>query len=157
MPAAAEFAAPRRRPRTVAQVETLLAVLEAANRLEREVTELLKTADLTTAQFNVLRILRGAGPGGVTCGQVASRLVRHDPDVTRLLDRLDRRGLIERQRDGRDRRIVRTHITKKGLDVLSALDAPVDALHERQFGHMSGTDLESLRGLTETLVARQPG
>jgi DNA-binding MarR family transcriptional regulator len=141
----------------VAQVQALIALVEAAGQLERDVVDLLKTADLTTAQFNVLRILRGAGPQGATCGQVGDQLIRHDPDVTRLLDRLDRRGLIERARDAGDRRIVRTRITSAGLALIARLDAPVDALHERQFGHLSERQLADLHALVETLRARRPG
>ena len=107
--------------------------------LERESVELLKTADLSPAQYNVLRILRGAGPEGATCGDVTSKLVKHDPDVTRLLDRLERRELIVRTREVSDRRVVRTRITKAGLALLAELDDPVDALHERQLGHLSRT------------------
>jgi DNA-binding MarR family transcriptional regulator len=141
----------------VAQVHALISLVEAAGQLERGVVDLLKSADLTAAQFNVLRILRGVGPDGATCGQVGERLIRHDPDVTRLLDRLDRRGLIARGRDAADRRIVRTRITRKGLALIARLDAPVDALHERQFGHLSERQLSDLRDLVETLRARRPG
>ncbi len=154
---AREFAGPKRSPRTVAQVHALIALVEAAAQLERDAADLLKTADLSAAQFNVLRILRGAGPEGATCGQVGDRLIRHDPDVTRLLDRLDRRGLIARGRDAADRRIVRTRITRKGLDLIARLDGPVDTLHERQFGHLSERQLSDLRDLVETLRARRPG
>jgi DNA-binding MarR family transcriptional regulator len=156
-PPTAAFAAPVRTPRTVSQVQTLLALVEVANRLERDVVELLKGEDLTLTQFNVLRILRGAGPDGATCGQVGERMIRHDPDVTRLLDRLDRRGLIARGRDAFDRRIVRTRVTRKGLELLARLDAPVDDLHERQFGHLSEADLVALRRLAESFGARGRG
>jgi len=156
LPAAA-FAAPKRTPRTASQVQTLIALVEVAGRLERDFVELLKGEDLSAAQFNVLRILRGSGPEGATCGQVGERLIRHDPDVTRLLDRLDRRGLIARGRDAFDRRIVRTRITRKGLEMLARLDAPVDALHERQFGHLKEEQLADLRRLAGTFGARTPG
>lgn len=148
---------PKRTGRTNAQVETLLKVVEAAGRLDRDVAALLKTADLSGPQFNVLRILRGAGPEGATCGQVGERLIRHDPDVTRLVDRLLRRGLVARDRDATDRRIVRTRITRKGMDVLAQLDAPLDALHERQFGHLSDRQLADLRALAVLLHGRTVG
>ena len=153
---AAEFAAPKRTARTTEQVRTLLALVEVANRLERDVVELLKREDLSAAQFNVLRILRGAGPQGATCGQVGNRLIRHDPDVTRLVDRLHRRGLVMRARDSFDRRIVRTRLTPKGLELLARLDAPVDQLHERQFGHLSEADLAQLRRLAESFQTPEP-
>jgi DNA-binding MarR family transcriptional regulator len=151
-----EFAAaPRRTVRTNTQVDTLLAVVETANQLERDVVDLLKSANLTAPQFNVLRILRGAGPEGATCGQVGNRLIRHDPDVTRLVDRLLHRGLVARDRDARDRRIVRTRITRKGLELLRGLDAPLDELHERQFGHLTERQLTDLRDLAVLLRVPQ--
>ena len=146
---------PKRSRRTKAQVDTLVSLEEAASQLERDVVGLLKTAHLSAAQFNVLRILRGAGPAGATCGQIGERLIRHDPDVTRLVDRLLRRGLVARDRDAKDRRIVRTRITRKGFEILAGLDAPLDALHERQFGHLSERQLTDLRDLSTLLQARQ--
>ncbi len=129
--------------------DAFLAVLKAARDLERTSAELLKAHDLSLAQYNVLRILRGAGEAGSTCGQIGSQLIKHDPDVTRLLDRLERSGLIERARDARDRRVVRTRITRAGLAVLSDLDKPVEELHRRQFGHMSQASLEALGRLLD--------
>jgi DNA-binding MarR family transcriptional regulator len=132
------------RARTEKHRDAYLAIMRAAEVLQRDVAELLKKADLSIAQYNVLRVLRGAGSAGLACGEVASRLIRHDPDMTRLTDRLERRGLIERTRDRRDRRVVLTHITASGLALLAELDAPVDALHAKQFGHMSDEALQSL-------------
>lgn len=143
-----------RSARTQAQFEAFSAVLAAAEQLERELIEVLKRAGLSLAQYNVLRILRGAGAAGLACGQVAGRLIRHDPDVTRLTDRLEKRGLLERTREAGDRRIVRTRITAAGLALLADLDGPVDRLHERQMGHMSEPRLASLRKLLEDACAR---
>jgi DNA-binding MarR family transcriptional regulator len=141
-------AAPRKRSaRTVAQVDVFLALITTAERFERQVVELLKVAGLSVSQYNILRILRGAGEAGLACGQVGGRLIRHDPDVTRLMDRLEKRGLLERSREQRDRRIVRTRITPAGLALLATLDAPVDDLHERQLGHMSERRLGELKTL----------
>jgi DNA-binding MarR family transcriptional regulator len=144
----------RRSPRTTTQVDAYLAILRAAGELERQVIELLKTADLTASQYNVLRILRGGGADGLSCGELGERLIRHDPDVTRLVDRLEKRGLIERSREARDRRVVRTRITGKGLDVLDKLDAPMDAVHERQLGHMDEARLSALTKLIEAVRTR---
>jgi DNA-binding MarR family transcriptional regulator len=132
----------------MAQYDAYAAILHAAEALQRQVAELLRAADLSLAQYNVLRVLRGAGPRGLGCGEVAGRLARHDPDMTRLLDRLERRHLTERTREPHDRRVVRTRITGEGLALLATLDEPVDALHERQFGHLSG---DQLAGLTAVL------
>lgn len=124
--------------------DTFVALLKVAGELERQSAELLKQHDLSVTQYNVLRILRGTGADGATCGEIASRLIKHDPDVTRLLDRLERRGLVERARDAADRRVVRTRITGTGREILGELDKPVDELHRRQFGHMGQDALKSL-------------
>ena len=151
-----DFAWRGRSRRTQLQFETQAAMLELVMAHEREFAELLKPSDLSPAQFNVLRILRGAGPVGATCGEVTGRLVKHDPDVTRLLDRLEKRELIARAREASDRRVVRTRITKAGLDLLAALDEPLDALHERQVGHLSERQLHDLQALIGALAARRP-
>ena len=145
---------PTRTARTNAQVAAYLALLQAANDLSAEIHALFKSADLTEAQYNVLRVLRGAGDTGVTCSQVGERLIHKDPDVTRLLDRLERRHLIERARDRSDRRVVRTRITGKGLAVLATLDGPLDALHEKQLGHLSEKQLAQLQSLAEAARSR---
>jgi MarR family transcriptional regulator, organic hydroperoxide resistance regulator len=146
----------RRSRRTTAQFETLSVLLQAAERLQRGFAELLRTHDLSAAQYNVLRVLRGAGDAGITCGNLGSRLIRHDPDITRLLDRLERRGLIERAREVEDRRIVRTRIGAEGLALLATLDEPVDRLHEQQFGHLSEARLAELRAMLEEAQAGLP-
>jgi DNA-binding MarR family transcriptional regulator len=138
-----------RSPRTQAQFEAYVAVIQAAEVMQRGITELLKRSHLTTAQYNVLRVLRGAGDAGLACGQVGDRLIRHDPDVTRLVDRLARRGLVTRARERTDRRIVRTRITTRGLELLASLDGPVDALHEKQLGYMNESQLAGLSALLE--------
>ena len=144
----------KRSARTVAQVDAYLALITTAERFEREVVELLKGAGLSPSQYNILRILRGAGDAGLACGQVGGRLVRHDPDVTRLMDRLEQRGLIARAREQQDRRIVRTRITGAGLELLESLDAPVDDLHDRQLGHLNERRLGELTTLLVEAGAR---
>lgn len=145
-----------RSPRTQAQVRALISLLVAADELQREADSLLKTADLSGSQYNVLRILRGGDPEGLKCGDVIARLIKRDPDVTRLMDRLERRGLIARGRDSKDRRVVRTRITPAGLDLLASLDAPIDALHEKQFGHMSERRLSDLTTIIKETLTRRP-
>ena len=145
----------QRTPRTRAQYEAYLALVRAAEAMNREFVELLKTEDLSDAQYNVLRILRGADAAGLACREISERLIRHDPDVTRLLDRLEQHGLIVRMRDPKDRRVVRSRITEDGLAKLSRLDAPVDATHERQLGHLSDARLQELRALVEEAHLRR--
>ena len=126
-------------------------LLRTADMLSRELFPVLKGADLSPTQYNVLRILRGA-PEGLPCGEIASRMITRDPDVTRLLDRLEKRELISRCRETNDRRTVMVRTTAEGLRVLARLDDPVQAAHRKQLGHLGR---ERLGALTELLrVAR---
>jgi DNA-binding MarR family transcriptional regulator len=129
--------------------EAYLNVLRTADALLRKETELLKEYGLSPTQYNALRILRGAGSEGVTCGEVSDRMLTKDPDVTRLLDRLERRGLLRRTRSDQDRRVVRTQITTEGLEVLAKLDDPSDRWTRGQLGHMSETELQDFIRLLE--------
>jgi DNA-binding MarR family transcriptional regulator len=139
----------QRRPFTSLEEEAFLNLLRTANALNQGLATVLKSADLTTAQYNVLRILRGAGPGGLPSGEVGERMVTRDPDVTRLLDRLERRGLVERCRDAGDRRVVRARITEAGLGALAPLDDCVADIHLRQLSHLGEARLRELVALLE--------
>src|SRR5207244_1475565 len=100
------------------------AVLNLARTFEvvqqRLYNETLKPHQLTPTQYNILRIMRGAGPDGITCSQASERMVNHDPDMTRLLDRLEARKLVERERSREDRRVVITRITREGLELVNS-------------------------------------
>lgn len=124
-----------------------LDLLRTAEGLSRGVTETLARADLTPTQYNALRILRGAGAAGASCTEVSERMVTKDSDVTRLLDRLEARGLISREREAADRRRVVARITAEGLRVLKELDGPVAETHRRQLGHLGEKQLETLAKL----------
>jgi DNA-binding MarR family transcriptional regulator len=124
--------------------EAYLNILRTADALGRALAEMLKAAGLTPTQYNVLRILRGAREDGLACGEVAERMVTRDPDVTRLLDRLESRGLIRRARETGDRRVIRTWITAEGVRILKSLDGPVATLHERQLGRLGEKRLQAL-------------
>jgi DNA-binding MarR family transcriptional regulator len=128
--------------------QTFIALQKVADALGQQAEQLLKANGLTGAQYNVLRILRGAEPDGLGCSGISERMISHDPDMTRLLDRMEKRSLITRQREKQDRRVVRTRITPEGLSLLRRLDQPVRELHQRQFRHISATQL---KGLIETL------
>ena len=128
-----------------------LAVVRGAGVLLRGVEVLLNRYELTAAQYNVLRILRGAGEHGACGREIASRLITAEPDITRLLDRMDKRGLISRRRDTKDRRFVTTRIAPSGLEALALLDAPVAELHRRQFGRLSAAELKRLMVTLEKL------
>ena len=128
-----------------------LDLLRTCDLLSRRPAQLLKTEDLSATQYNVLRILRGS-PEGLPCGEIAARMITRDPDVTRLLDRMEKRGLISRSRDNKDRRTVIGRITPEGLKLLVRLDEPIQEIHRKQLGHF-GRD--RLWALTELLsIAR---
>ena len=130
-----------------------LDLLRTADVLTRGAIGVLKAEELSTTQYNVLRILRGSREG-LTCGEIASRMITRDPDVTRLLDRMEKRGLISRSRESRDRRLVLARITPEGLKLVNRLDEPVQKIHRKQLGHM-GRD--RLRALAELLAAARSG
>jgi DNA-binding MarR family transcriptional regulator len=116
-----------------ADQEAFVQLQRAASRLMDDVARILKPAGLRPTQYNVLRILRGAAPGPLSCGEIAGRMISREPDLTRLLDRLETAGLVSRCRGEDDRRVVRVAITANGLALLQSLDAPMLALHHRQF------------------------
>lgn len=136
-----------RRPVCLEEV-AFLDLVSTCDLLSRGPAVLLKDEDLSATQYNVLRILRGS-PDGLPCGEIASRMITRDPDVTRLLDRLERRGLISRWRETKDRRVVMVKITAEGLKLLRRLDEPVQAMHRRQLGHVGKTRLRELAELLE--------
>lgn len=143
------------RPWSCLEEETSLGIARTAALLEHALTQALKPFDITPTQYNVLRILRGAGDIGLCRNEVGERLIRRVPDVTRLLDRMEDIGLIDRRRGGEDRRYVTTHITPKGLVLLSELDAEVIAFHREQLGHMDEPALRSLVNLLERVRNRE--
>ena len=120
-----------------------------ANDLLESSEAVLKTAGLSHTQYNVLRILRGAMPAGLACREIAERMITRDPDITRLLDRLEARGWVSRSRELADRRIITTRITPKGLKLLHRLDKPVARLHREQLGPVGENKLRALLKLLE--------
>ena len=144
----------QRRPFASREEEAYLNLVRTADLLTREVAAVLKPHQLSEAQYNVLRILRGAGPDGHACSEIGDRLVTRDPDVTRLLDLLESRALIARSREHADRRVVTTRITAAGLALLDDLDAPVRQAVERMLAHVGARQLGALIALLER--AREP-
>ena len=144
--------------RDPASLETrvFVALLRAAERLSQDAEQLVKEQGLTGTQYNVLRILRGSEPAGLPCKGISDRMISHDPDMTRLLDRMEKRGLITRERQLDDRRVVKTRITSEGLDILRKLDAPVQDLHRRQFRNISGDRLKVLAAALEEILQKTP-
>jgi DNA-binding MarR family transcriptional regulator len=132
--------------------EVFLQIHFTAQMSGRWVAEALRPFGMTAAQHNVLRILRGVRPGSLPAGKIGERMVHHDPDLTRLLDKLVAAGLVEKSRDEKDRRVVNARITKEGVaaveasmkSVRSALDARLRPLGARRLGALADL-LESLR------------
>jgi DNA-binding MarR family transcriptional regulator len=129
--------------------EAFLNLQRTASLLLQAVGRDLKPHRLTPAQYNTLRILRGAAPVALTCGEIGERLVSPGPDVTRLLDRLAARGLVERLRDAADRRVVRARITARGRELLGRLDGTVDAALRRLLAPLGRARLRQLIELLE--------
>lgn len=129
--------------------ETAVALARTTDLLSRRMEMLLKEHGLTGTQYNVLRILRGAGKSGLACSEIAERMVTRDPDVTRLLDRMERAGLCTRERTPEDRRVIVVHITSKGLKTVGDLDEPVNSLNHSLLGHLGDKKLRLLLGLLE--------
>ena len=144
------------RPAVSLENRIFVALLQTADTLGQEAEQLLKAAGIPSAQYNVLRILRGAEPEGLACRAIGDRMISHDPDITRLLDRMERRGLITRERQTDDRRVVKTRITPQGLSLLKTLDQPIHDLHKRQFRHISTARLKTLFDLLEEVRVRKP-
>lgn len=136
----------KKKPFDLPEQEAFLNIIRTASFLDAEFDALFKQHALTNAQYNVLRILRGEG-ARMPSLTIADRLVTRVPDITRLVDRLERSGLVKRERSTDDRRVVFVAITAKGQALLAGLDEPVRALHKRQLDHMSKKDLVELSRL----------
>jgi len=132
------------KPFATPEEEAAVSLERTAGRLAWQLAESLKPHGISPTQYNALRILRGAGKQGWACSEIAERMINRDPDITRLLDRLERRGLVERSRGKKDRRVITARITSVGLELLSKLDRPVEEFHKKVLGHMRGHGLDTL-------------
>jgi DNA-binding MarR family transcriptional regulator len=141
------------KPFTSLEQEAMLSIQRTDAILGYSIIEALKPYDITPTQYNVLRILRGAGPNGLCREDIRERLISQVPDVTRLLDRMEEAGLVGRERDSADRRLVTSRITDEGLTLLEELETPIAKAHEEQLGHMTKAELRSL--ITLLAKARQ--
>lgn len=134
--------------------EVFLNLQRTADLLMADIEELLRPHQISPTQYNVLRILRGSRETGLACHEITERMITHDPDMTRLLDRLADRSLISRAREKGDRRVIRVRITAAGLALLRTLDEPVKTAHRKQLGHLGEHRLRVLNRLLE--AARAP-
>lgn len=137
------------RPWDSLQEEVVLNIARTSAVLEHAFAQALKPFGITPTQYNVLRILRGAGEMGLCRNEVGERLIRPVPDVTRLLDRMEEMGLITRRRDEGDRRFVTTVITDQGLALLGGLDGPIVEFHRARLAHMSDEQMRAAIDLLE--------
>ena len=132
------------KPFTSRQQEAALNILRTADALKRGVELVLKPHGITSAQCNVLRILRGAGARGLHCNGIAERMITAEPDVTRLLTRMETLGLLVRQRENDDRRVVTVTVTQRGLRLLREVEQPLRGLQKQQFALLSEDELATL-------------
>lgn len=137
------------RPFACLEEEAMLSVMRTAEVISQHVASLLKSFDLSANQYNVLRILRGSRDTGLTCGQIGERMISRDPDITRLLDRLESRGLIARERSEADRRVVVAHISAAGLSLLHEMDPEILSYNRRFFESFGAKKLRQLIELLE--------
>jgi DNA-binding MarR family transcriptional regulator len=145
----------KRHPFESPEEEATLNLVRTLDYLTQDFAPLFAEHGVSGPQYNVLRILRGVGGDGLPCQEIAGRMITRMPDITRLVDRLEAAGFVERRRTEADRRVVLVAITRAGLDVLARLDAPVRELHRRQLGHLSRAELAELNRLL--VKVRRPG
>jgi len=147
MPATLRDDIRQKRPFKSQHEEALLNVIRTSATLTDALDLVLKKHGVTSTQYNVLRILRGAEPSGLCRNELRDRMLTRMPDMTRLLDRMEEAGLVSRSREGEDRRMVLTRITKQGRKLVDELDAPVTKLHRTKLGHLTEAQLRSLSDL----------
>jgi DNA-binding MarR family transcriptional regulator len=140
---------PKRNSQDCIEERVFVSLIRTADALARGAEALLKPYSLSGTQYNILRILRGAGEKGLACREIGCRLISRDPDITRLLDRLESRGLIARAREEQDRRVVKTRISAEGIRLLAELDQPAHELHRRQWRHIPAKQLRQLSNLLD--------
>lgn len=143
----------QKKPFDSLEEEALLNLARTNEVIQQKMTDFLKQFQLTRTQYNVLRIMRGAGCEGVTCSQAAERMIAADPDITRLMDRLETRKLIARERSKEDRRVVVGRITPDGLDLLKTIDKPLADHVKDNYGNLGKERLSALIEILETLRA----
>ena len=129
--------------------EAYLSLLRTADALQASVEAKLNEFGLTGTQYNALRILRGAGPEGLPCSEIGERMITRDPDVTRLLNRLEKRGFVRRTRAQADRRVIYGKITAAGLTILRGMDEPVEKHNRYILRHVGQQKLAELIELLE--------
>jgi DNA-binding MarR family transcriptional regulator len=136
-------------PFTSSEQAVFITLLRTAEQFQARNAEFLKAYDLSPTQYNALRILRGAGKAGLPCSEVGERMINKDPDITRLLGRLEKRGYVTRSRDKDDRRVNLARMTQAGLEILRRLDRPTEQFLSKLIGHLGPQRLIDLLRLLE--------
>lgn len=137
------------RPFQLPELEAFLNLVRTSDQLQWHLAELFKQYGVTMQQYNVLRILRGAGEEGLPSLSIARRMVTRVPDITRLVDRMERNGWVQRARSESDRRVVRVLLTREGRGLADVLEGPTNDCHREQLGHLDPAELETLNRLLE--------
>jgi DNA-binding MarR family transcriptional regulator len=137
------------RPFSSVEEEAILNLMRTTDIVERAFHHRTREWGITSTQYNVLRILRGAHPEGLACAAIGGRMITAEPDITRLLRRLKGLKLIRQRRDRNDRRVVLTQISEAGLELLRAMDPVIQQAPKELLGHMSGAELAELIRLLE--------
>lgn len=145
----------QKQPFSSAEEEAFLNLLRTSDCLQRAFQRKMRGWGVTSTQYNVLRILRGAEPDGLTCASIGRRMIAADPDITRLLNRLKALKLVRQRRDRHDRRVVWTQISEAGLDLLRTMDPIVERAPRELFGHMTTEELGEMSRLLELARASQ--
>src|SRR5215467_223418 len=151
MPRGLQAEIKQKRPFSGPEQEAYLSLLRTTDLLQTEIEGELKKFGLTATQYNALRILRGAGAEGLPCSEIGERMITHDSDITRLLDRLQKRGLAERARCKKDRRVIYGKITAEGLKLLGEMDKPLERFGRELLSHVTHADLRKLIVLLEAV------
>lgn len=135
--------------------EALLNLFVASNYLHSKIDTVCSKFDITLAQFNVLRILKGAYPNGYSRGEIISRMIEPAPDVTRLIDRLVKEELVERLNSDYDRRLSIARITRKGISLLTKINPEIEKFQSDYFSVFNRNEKEMLSELCEKLYAKE--
>ncbi len=146
----------KKRPFELPEEEAFLNIHRTRELLAAPFDRLFRERGISDAQYNVLRILRGVAAQGLPCNEIAERMVSRDPDVTRLVDRLEKAGWVERVRIASDRRVILVRITPAGVKVTNELDKPIGELHRSQLGHLTRAELDELNRLLVKARTRIP-
>lgn len=139
------------KPFEQASAEAIVSLLRTADEIKRRLSEVTSREDITPQQYNVLRILRGAGEEGLPTLEIGKRMIERSPGITRLIDRMEKKGLVERNRSGSDRRCIPCRITAHGQQVLHRLEQPISELQNHIDAHMSSDQLNTLIDLLDEM------